>query len=56
MSGMGSDLYAQEVMSRSHGGLITALTKAREVLAKQPKKNKDLLAEIDQTLNNARIS
>lgn len=54
---MGSDLYmyGQQVAIASHGGLMQALRKAREVIAKLGPQHAALLAEIDKALNNGTI-
>ena len=54
---MGSDMhfYAQEVAARSHGGLMQACKKAREVIAKLGPEHAALLKEIDQAINNGTI-
>lgn len=63
---MGSDLhfYSQQVMEKSHGGLIRALERARGELeiflsntidADRRARIEAVLAEVSQALNNARM-
>ncbi len=55
---MGSDMhyYSQEVVSRSHGGLMLACKKARDALAKiDPEKHAVLIAELDRAIANGTI-
>lgn len=56
---MGQDMYhlSRDIAIMSHGGLVSALTKAREQLHKDgPKKYAALIQEIDKALANARIT